>query len=332
VRKAERLLNLVAMLLETSRPLTAQQIRETIPGYDQDSWETFKRMFERDKDELREMGIPVELAPTDPWEIEEGYRIPKDRYYLPDLNLAPDEMAALVLAAGLVRMEDPDAARTALLKLSGDQGAPAPDTAAVRLPWLTADLGLAAPGLAKAFAAVADRKRVTFRYRGRQSEGTRTVDPYGLVHRKGAWYLIGYDHTSGQERSFRLDRVVGEVHQIDPGHARPDFAVPAGFRPQASLERPPFLQGEVVATARVRFLPSTAWWAGREAPWLDLVPAGDGSSDATLAVSDVQGFLDWVLWYGDGAEVLAPQELRDAIRRRLEETCGSVTTKGVLSG
>src|SRR5205823_2381508 len=167
VRKAERLLNLVAMLLETSRPVTAQQIRETIPGYDQDSWEAFKRMFERDKDELREMGIPVELAPTDPWEVEEGYRIPKDRYYLPDLNLAADEMAALVLAAGLVRMEDPDAARTALLKLSGDlsgnQGAPAPDAA--RLPWLTADLGLAAPGLAKAFAAVADRKRVTFRYR-----------------------------------------------------------------------------------------------------------------------------------------------------------------------
>src|SRR5207249_12230379 len=74
VRKAERLLNLVAMLLETPRPVTAQQIRETIPGYDQDSWETFKRMFERDKDELREMGIPVELAPTDQWAAEEGYR------------------------------------------------------------------------------------------------------------------------------------------------------------------------------------------------------------------------------------------------------------------
>jgi proteasome accessory factor B len=320
VRKAERLLNLVAMLLETSRPVTAQQIRETIPGYDQDSWETFKRMFERDKDELREMGIPVELGPTDPWEVEEGYRIPKDRYYLPELNLAEDEMAALVLAAGLVRMEDPDAARTALLKLSGDAGPPAPGAA--RLPWLTADLGLAAPGLAKAFAAVADRKQVTFRYRGRQSEHTRTVDPYGLVHRKGAWYLIGYDHTSEQQRSFRLDRVVGDVHQLDPGHAGPDFAVPAGFRPQAALELPPFLQGEVVATARVRFLPSTAWWAGREAPWLDLVPAGDGTSEVTLGVADVGGFIEWVLWYGDGAEVLAPPHLRDAIRQRLEELCG----------
>ncbi|MGH2687534.1 MAG: helix-turn-helix transcriptional regulator, partial [Actinomycetota bacterium] len=115
MRKAERLLNLVAMLLETSRPVTAQQIRETIPGYDQGNWETFKRMFERDKDELREMGIPLELVATDAWEVEEGYRIPKDRYYLPELRLEEDEMAALVLAAGLVRMQDPEAARTALL-------------------------------------------------------------------------------------------------------------------------------------------------------------------------------------------------------------------------
>lgn len=328
MRKAERLLNLVAMLLETNRPVTAQQIQQTIPGYDQESWETFKRMFERDKDELREMGIPVELGPTDPWEVEEGYRIPKDRYYLPELNLAEDEMAALVLAAGLVRMEDPDAARTALLKLSGDAGAPDPDAAPVRLPWLTADLGMAAPGLAKAFAAVADRKQVTFRYRGRQSERTRTVDPYGLVHRKGAWYLVGFDHTTREERSFRLDRVVGDVHQIDPGHPGPDFQVPAGFRPQAALERPPFLQGQVVLTARVRFLPSTAWWVGREAPWLELAPSGDGSKESggsgevSLEVADVEGFLDWVLWYGEGAEVLGPLELRDAIRRRLEESCG----------
>jgi proteasome accessory factor B len=317
VRKAERLLNLVAMLLETPRPVTAQQIRETIPGYDQESWETFKRMFERDKDELREMGIPVELAPTDAWEVEEGYRIPKDRYYLPELTLAEDEMAALVLAAGLVRMEDPQAARTALLKLSGEA---MPETG--QLPWLTADLGLAAPGLARAFASVADRKQVTFRYRGRKSDRTRTVDPYGLVHRKGAWYLVGRDHSSGQQRSFRLDRVAGDIHQVDPSHPGPEFEVPAGFRPQAALETPPFLQGDVVATARVRFAPSTAWWVEREAPWLDLTAQDDGSGDAVLGVTDVEGFLDWVLWYGDGAELVEPAELRDALTQRLERICG----------
>jgi proteasome accessory factor B len=319
VRKAERLLNLVAMLLETTRPVTAQHIHDTIPGYDQSNWETFKRMFERDKDELREMGIPVELVATDAWEVEEGYRIPKDKYYLPELSLAEDEMAALVLAAGLVRMEDPDAARMALMKLSSEGAGPAPEGGLRRM---SADLGLAAPGLARAFAAVADRKQVSFRYRGRQGESSRTMDPYGLVHRKGAWYLIGLDHSSGGQRSFRLDRVAGEIHQVDPSHPGPEFEVPSGFRPQAALETPPFLQGDVVAAARVRFSPSTAWWVGREAPWLELTAGQDGGGETTLGVTDVEGFLDWVLWYGDGVEVVGPATLRMTLRERLEGLCG----------
>jgi proteasome accessory factor B len=317
MRKAERLLNLVAMLLETPRPVTAQKIQETIPGYGQANWDTFKRMFERDKDELREMGIPVELVPTDAWEVEEGYRIPKERYYLPEIDLAEDEMAALVLAAGLVRMEDPQAARTALLKLSGEAEPEPP-----RLPWLTADFALTAPGLAKAFAAVTDRKRVGFRYRGRQRERSRAVDPYGLVHRKGAWYLVGRDDSSGEQRSFRLDRVVGDIHQVDPSHPGPEFEVPAGFRPQAALETPPFLQGEVLASARVRFAPSTAWWVEREAPWLELTPQEGGGGEAILGVTDAEGFLDWVLWYGDGVELVEPADLRLALRQRLERICG----------
>ena len=84
----ERLLNLTALLLESSRPLTFAQIRERIPAYGQREVDTAKRMFERDKDLLRETGIPIELVPTDPFEIEEGYRIPKERYYLPELDLA----------------------------------------------------------------------------------------------------------------------------------------------------------------------------------------------------------------------------------------------------
>ncbi|MGH2721422.1 MAG: helix-turn-helix transcriptional regulator, partial [Actinomycetota bacterium] len=187
---------------------------------------------------------------------------------------------------------------------------------------MSADLGLAAPGLARAFAAVADRKRVWFRYRGRRGESTRTLDPYGLVHRKGAWYLTGADHTSGEERSFRLDRVAGEIHQVDPSHPGPEFDVPPGFRPQAALEVPPFLQGEAVAEAELRFAPSTAWWVGREASWLELTPEEDGGAVARVGVSVVEGFLDWVLWYGDGVEVLGPPELRAVLRERLEQLCG----------
>src|SRR5439155_320752 len=94
VQKVERLVNLIALLLNTRRPLTVEEIRNTIPGYQQEDYSSFKRMFERDKEELRSLGIPIERRYTDVWEVEEGYLISKDRYYLPELDLTPDEMAA----------------------------------------------------------------------------------------------------------------------------------------------------------------------------------------------------------------------------------------------
>lgn len=318
VSKAERLLNLIALLLETRRPLSAQEIRDTVPGYGQQQWEAFKRMFERDKEELREMGIPVELRPTDAWESEEGYRIPKERYYLPDLQLSEEEVAALSLAAGLLRMHDPGAVRAALLKLAGDVQMPAEISPP---PWLGVDLGLAVPGLSRAFAAVAERRRISFTYRTREVERARTMDPYGLVHRRGEWYVVGRDHASGEVRSFRLDRIAGGLHLVDPSGPGSEFDVPEGFRPQAALEAPPFTQGEAVTTARVRFAPSTAWWVEREAPWLRLEWAADGTAEADIEVTQVSGFLGWVLWFGEGAELLGPQELREQLRSRLEESC-----------
>jgi predicted DNA-binding transcriptional regulator YafY len=95
----ERLLNLVALLLDTNRPLTFEQIRTTLPAYDQDDKASAKRQFERDKDTLRGIGIPVETVPTDAWEVEEGYRIPKERYELPDVSFTAEEVAALFVAA-----------------------------------------------------------------------------------------------------------------------------------------------------------------------------------------------------------------------------------------
>src|ERR671930_35612 len=95
----ERLINLVALLLEARRPLTFEQIRSLMPAYQQDDVAAAKRMFERDKDTLREVGVPVELSSTDAWEVEQGYRIPKDQYYLPEVTFTPDEVWALFVAA-----------------------------------------------------------------------------------------------------------------------------------------------------------------------------------------------------------------------------------------
>ena len=86
-RVIERVLNLLAFLLTVGRPVTADEIRHTVAGYDQDTDEAFRRTFERDKDLLRQLGIPLRLAPTDAWEVEHGYVVPRDEYRLIDPGL-----------------------------------------------------------------------------------------------------------------------------------------------------------------------------------------------------------------------------------------------------
>ena len=104
-RKTERLLGLVVCLLSSPRYLTAVQIRAAVPGYPE-SFEAFKRMFERDKEELRELGIPLETGFNSPGDDEAGYRIPRQAYVLPEIRLEPDEAAVLSLAARVWRQAE----------------------------------------------------------------------------------------------------------------------------------------------------------------------------------------------------------------------------------
>ena len=101
-QKTERLLSLVVCLLSSRRYLTAAQIRAAVPGYP-DAFDAFKRMFERDKDELRELGIPLEIGTNNPLDEEPGYRIPRQAYELPEITLEADEVAVLGLAARVWR-------------------------------------------------------------------------------------------------------------------------------------------------------------------------------------------------------------------------------------
>lgn len=313
-------MNLLVMLLETRKPVTVEAIQGTVPGYSADH-EAFKRMFERDKSQLREMGIPLELVQVDVLEGGSGYWIPKGRYYLDDLALEPDEAAALWLAAGLLKVSDPESARTALLKL-GEDPADDPEGSLAR-SWLRFDVELTSPGLTRAYEAVADRKQVQFSYSGPSGTLKRTVDPYGLVHRRGSWYLVGNDHTRGETRSFRLDRVRGEIRIRDPGKAGGDFEVPENFRPEKALDSPPFVQGDGERLrASVRFEPDTAWLVERNAPWLELRYSDDQSATSEVEVTDPDAFVSWLLLHGEGAELLGPGELRALLISRLEEICG----------
>ncbi|MDP3985127.1 MAG: WYL domain-containing protein [Acidimicrobiia bacterium] len=302
----ERLINLLAMLLTAARPVTAEQIRRTIPGYSRDSDEAFHRMFERDKELLRSIGIPLEMTFTDGWEIEQGYRIDPDKYSLPDPGLTDEERAALLLAAQVVRLGGEPAAPEAVLKLGGARltGAAEP---------LSADLGEGA-ALGDLFLALSERRQLRFDYRGRR----RRVNPYGLGHRRGHWYLVG--GTAEGERMFRVDRMEQTEVDATPG----TFTRPEGFSIADALTDLPWEVGsEGVVEAKVRFGPEVAWWAARQlGAWTDEPVARktrkDGSLIVTVPVANVDAFLGWLLSFGDGAEVLSPPKFRQAVVERVK--------------
>ena len=294
VPKIERLLDLIAALLHAERPLTAGQLQERIPGYPEEK-DSFKRAFERDKKELRDMGVPLRIEPvpgTNP--VEDGYRIDPDEYYLPDPGLDADELAAIHLAASAVRLEGASAAG-GLRKL----GAPLRGDTASTIATLPA-----APNLGTVFDAVASGRRLGFAYNGKE----RTVDPFRLQHQRGRWYLQGHDLDAGEARSFRLDRVEGDVSVGEPGSAEVDLD---------PSDNPLQLDGWALGDdepvqARVRIAAPQARVAvgqvGADVPaeWAD-----DGSVVLTLPVRRLEGFRSFVLGFLDDAEVLGPAELRD---------------------
>ena len=311
MNRLERLINLVAALLDADRPLGRDELRFRVPGYP-DGEEAFRRAFERDKEAMRSMGIPVSVEPVNPATPESGmgYRIPREQYYLRDPGLAADELAALHLAAATVRLEG-TAGDEAMWKLGGALDTPTPAGAVAALP--------GSEHLADVFQAVAERRPLTFGYRG----GTRTVDPWRIAFRNGRWYVNGFDHDRREERSFRLDRFDGRPVAGDPG----SYERAEG----RSGPRPPWEMGDdEEITARLLVDPPQASWARTEFGSAAIVEErGDGSVVVALRVTNRDAFRTMVLGLLDHAEVLAPPEVRDDIVGWLENmTAGRAGASG----
>ncbi len=297
----ERILNLLAFLLTVGRPVTADEIRTTIAGYDQSTDEAFHRMFERDKDLLRRLGIPLELAPTDGWQVEHGYVVDPGSYALPDPGLTDDERAALWLAAEVVRVGGQVAAPDALFKLGG-----APMTASGEP--LAASLGEGTADLEDAFLAVAEKRRLSFGYRNKD----RDVAPYGLVHRRGHWYLVADD--DGVVKVFRLDKADGVTAGPEPDA----FERPTGFRAADFIPETAWEAGAEDLIARVRFDPDMAWWAQRQIGNRGQTTAtADGGVEAEIPVANPEAFIGWLLSFDDKAELVDPPELRRRLLDRV---------------
>ncbi|MCB1039596.1 MAG: WYL domain-containing protein [Acidimicrobiales bacterium] len=291
--KIERLLTLMNVLLGAPRALSAEQLREHVPGYPPED-ASFKRAFERDKDELRDMGVPLllENVPgSDPPLV--GYRIRRSDFELRDPGLDPDELEALNLAAAVTGVAG-GLGQRALFKL----GSGASDQPQAELP--------TDPSLVAAFTGVAERRLVRFRYH----DVDRAVHPYRLEFVRGRWYLNGFDRTRGEDRWFRMDRVDGPVTTDGEREAfqRPAEAV-------AGLQLDPWVLGggSDPVRARVWFDPDVAPIVRRDLDEGAIVDDGDEGLVIELEVTNRDGFRSWVLSFLDRAEVLGPPELRDEL-------------------
>lgn len=306
----ERLINLVALLLDSNRPLTFEEIRSLIPAYEQSELPSAKRMFERDKDTLREAGIPIELVPTDVWEVEQGYTIPKDQYYVPEMSFTSEEVWALFVAAHAPG-EDGDAEQ-AFRKLSS--GTDTNLLAAMGERTVAPGVDLSGPHLGGIADAMGRRRTLRFRYRPSHGKAAqRDVHPYALLFRNGNWYLIGLDEGKGEIRSFRLSRIVSKVEE-----GRQATAPPGDFEAGRYIESGPWGLGRPGQTARVAFSPKVAWLALVSAPGVRVAGSGKGGwVELDVPASETDSFVSWILSFGPDARVSSPKAISDQVVARL---------------
>ena len=308
-------MNLVIALLSTRQFLTAEQLRSAVPGYEADDGseradEAFKRMFERDKAELRDLGIPLETGRTSIADVEDGYRISRRDYELPTIDFDPAEAAAVGLAARLWQSATLGApARTALMKLRAGGTALDPDVA-VSPPQVDAS----DPALAPLLTAVRERRVVTFQHRSGGSGGeaiTRHVEPWGVLSWSRRWYLVGYDLDRDAPRSFRLSRVEGSVTvtRTASTHERPvDLDMVAMVAGRSEWRREAEL---LVAPGRAGRLRRAA--IREEGP--------DGDRDRIVVdFADTRWLAREVASAGTGVEIVGPDDVVAAVREVLEST------------
>jgi len=326
---AERLLNLVIALVNTSASMTKQQVRAGVAGYgDAPSTEAFERMFERDKDTLRALGIPIVTVDAGGHSDEVGYRIDNDAYALGAVDLTPAELGVVALAAQLWSDKTlrTDMSR-AMTKL---RAAGAGEAAADAVAGLAPRVRAAGDAYVPLLEAVSERRDVSFRYRAASTgqELTRHVEPWRIAARGSGWYLVGFDRARGAARVFRLSRIAGRVRV---GARSGAFDVPESVDVDAMLgERVGVLQRARLAVVpeRAQALRARAVAAADGGARTD--GRGDGRDLVEVEFRSLSAFADEVAGYGAAVVVLGPAQLRADVLRRLEAaaTLGATGSTG----
>ena len=302
-RKSERLVNLTIALLATKRYLTKSEIFRTVEGYE-GAPEAMERMFERDKDDLRSLGISIELGTFDPiFEDEAGYRITPSSYQLNLGELDGIDIALLSLAAsawsGAALERESTSALIKLASLGIDS-----DSEALSL--LTPQVNGTDQNFALITDAIVRRSEIEFEYVSSDlSKQVRKISPYSLRGKSGSWYLVGLDPEKSSTRTFRLDRIVSEVSVSKKVNS---YEIPDALPEQDT--------SEITEQAILRVRKSR----GHQLRSLStLIEAGEEWDEITLPILDLSWLVRTILWHRDDVIALQPQALRTRVIDSLKE-------------
>jgi proteasome accessory factor B len=305
--------------------VSKERLRSVVPAYAASpSTDAFERMFERDKEELRSLGVPLETVSLDALHDDEvGYRIDPDAYELPEVSFTREERVALGLAArawSQAGLAGP--ARDALLKLEASGHQVDLDDVAIEPRLVSGE-----PSLPALHAAMAARQAVAFDYRkpGEPAPTRRTLEPWGLVTRRGRTYVVGHDRVREAERVFRLSRIVGEVQPLGRPGA---FDVPAGLDVARAVD--PYREEDARHEALVALAPgrgSTLRRRGEPAAGDDVPPGAqlpEGFDLVRVPYADTRRLAAELAGLGADVVVLAPEVLRSAVQALLAGAAGGV--------
>lgn len=311
INATERMLNLVALLTESSVPLTLEDISNKMSGQYPEADEARRTSFERDKRSLRALGLPITtqtLSGSDAGKT--AYSIDRTEYALIDFGLTEEELDALQQAAALVQIGT-SWGKQAVQWLGGEISSPEISTA-VKVDAQSRVLPLL-------WDAIGSQAVASFAYRSRQ----RVVHPYGLLARNGFWYLIGFDTERDMQVTFRVDRIEGDVAVGEPNA----FSRPHDFNVLTAFTRDPkeFADGpQEVAVVRLdhRVAPAAVRELGDDAI---VARRPDGSLDVEVACGNRTAFKSWLYAMVDRAEVISPENVRQEIIADLQKMAGGAS-------
>ncbi len=316
VRKSERLMNLLIMLLVQRHFVPKQRIRSILYAGSTD--DAFEKMFERDKEELRSLGVPIEVGHMDAYfDDEPGYRIQPEQLGLPAIELEADEAAVIGLATRVWQHARLAEATTDAVRKLSAAGIDV-DVSALDIvePRLSAD----EPSFDVFWEATQERCEVEFDYRtaGSAETTTRHLQPWGVARHSGRWYVVGHDTDRGEERVFRLSRVQGQARRRGPAAA---YDVPPGTDLQALTRRLAPTPAPEQAVLLVRRGAGHLLRRGAESIETDVVGPDDATTwDRLVLTRSSLGLADEVLGHGSAVVVEEPLDLRAEVVARLRTT------------